>query len=186
MPVWRPLAGLIRSLSTRVGCDPSQSCRPRFSSPDRLPECPPTQGWRSIGMVADQLDYVVGVDPHRDEHALGVVEVRSGVVVFETSVAADSDGYANALAVAQAACAGSACVRGRGHRLLRGWADALPGWQRRAGVRGRSSRAASAAGVARPTRSTLSGPPARVLARAARDATHQRRTGGAAGADGRS
>ena len=49
-------------------------------------------------MVADQLDYVVGVDPHRDEHALGVVEVRSGVVVFETSVAADSGGYAEALA----------------------------------------------------------------------------------------
>ena len=39
-------------------------------------------------MVADQLDYVVGVDPHRDEHAVGVVEVRSGVVVFETAVRA--------------------------------------------------------------------------------------------------
>lgn len=52
-------------------------------------------------MVADQLDYVVGVDPHRDEHALGVVEVRSGVVVFEACVAADSGGYADALAVAE-------------------------------------------------------------------------------------
>jgi transposase len=52
-------------------------------------------------MLADQLDYVVGVDPHRDEHALGVVEVQSGVVVFETSVAADSGGYADALAVAE-------------------------------------------------------------------------------------
>jgi transposase len=52
-------------------------------------------------MLADQLDYVVGVDPHRDEHAVGVVEVRSGVVVFETSVAADSGGYAAALAVAE-------------------------------------------------------------------------------------
>jgi transposase len=52
-------------------------------------------------MLADQLDYVVGVDPHRDEHALGIVEVRSGVVVFETSVAADSNGYAEALAVAE-------------------------------------------------------------------------------------
>jgi transposase len=51
-------------------------------------------------MVADQVDYVVGVDPHRDEHALGVVEVRSGVVVFETVVAADGDGYAEALRVA--------------------------------------------------------------------------------------
>jgi transposase len=52
-------------------------------------------------MVADQLDYVVGVDPHRDKHALGVVDVCSGVVVFETSVAADSGGYADALAVAE-------------------------------------------------------------------------------------
>ena len=52
-------------------------------------------------MVADQLDYVVGVDPHRDRHAVGVVDVRSGVVVFETSVAADSGGYADALAVAE-------------------------------------------------------------------------------------
>lgn len=52
-------------------------------------------------MVADQLDFVVGVDPHRDVHALGVVEVRTGVVVFETSVTADSGGYADALAVAE-------------------------------------------------------------------------------------
>jgi transposase len=52
-------------------------------------------------MVADQLDYVVGVDPHRDEHAVGVVDVRSGVVVFETSVTADGGGYAEALRLAE-------------------------------------------------------------------------------------
>jgi transposase len=52
-------------------------------------------------MLADELDYVVGVDPHRDAHALGVVEVRSGVVVFEASVAADSGGYAEALRVVE-------------------------------------------------------------------------------------
>ena len=45
-------------------------------------------------MLADQLDYIVGVDPHRDSHALAVVEVVSGAVVFETTVAADSGGYA--------------------------------------------------------------------------------------------
>jgi hypothetical protein len=37
-------------------------------------------------MLADQLDYVVGVDPHRHSHALAVV--------FEANVAANSDGYA--------------------------------------------------------------------------------------------
>jgi transposase len=52
-------------------------------------------------MVADELDFVVGIDPHRDSHALAVVEVRGGVVVFETSVAADSRGYARALRVAE-------------------------------------------------------------------------------------
>jgi transposase len=48
-------------------------------------------------MLADQLDYVVGVDPHRDSHALAVVHVVSGVVVFEASVVASSDGYAHAV-----------------------------------------------------------------------------------------
>jgi transposase len=48
-------------------------------------------------MLADQLDYVVGVDPHRDSHALAVVDVRTGAVVFEANVAANSDGYRQAL-----------------------------------------------------------------------------------------
>ena len=77
-------------------------------------------------MLADQLDYVVGVDPHRDEHALAVVEVRSGVVVFETAVAADSGGYAARARGRRGACAWPACVRGRGHRLVRRRPDALP------------------------------------------------------------
>ena len=34
-------------------------------------------------MLADQLDYVIGVDPHRDVHAIAVVEVRTGGVVYE-------------------------------------------------------------------------------------------------------
>ena len=36
-------------------------------------------------MLADQLDYVVGVDPHRDSHALAVVHIVSGAVVFEAT-----------------------------------------------------------------------------------------------------
>jgi transposase len=52
-------------------------------------------------MLADQLDYVLGVDPHRDSHALALVEVRTGGVVFEASVAACSDGYARALELAE-------------------------------------------------------------------------------------
>ncbi len=52
-------------------------------------------------MLADQLDYIVGVDPHRDSHALVVVEVVTGAVVFEATVAANSDGYANAVSLAE-------------------------------------------------------------------------------------
>jgi len=48
-------------------------------------------------MLADQLDHIVGVDPHRDSHALAVVHVQSGAVVFEATVVASSDGYAQAL-----------------------------------------------------------------------------------------
>lgn len=48
-------------------------------------------------MLADQVDYVVGVDPHRDSHALAIVHVLSGSVVFETEVAASGEGYRRAL-----------------------------------------------------------------------------------------
>src|SRR5438552_9173568 len=57
-------------------------------------------------MFADQLDYVVGVDPHRDLHALAVVHVLSGAVVLETTVAASSDGYAQALKLAEVYASG--------------------------------------------------------------------------------
>ena len=53
-------------------------------------------------MLADQLDYVVGVDPHRDLHVLAVVHVLSGAVVFEATVAANSECYGQALKLVDA------------------------------------------------------------------------------------
>lgn len=52
-------------------------------------------------MLADELDFVVGVDSHRDAHALAVLDVRSGVVVAEAVVAADSGGYAETVRLAE-------------------------------------------------------------------------------------
>jgi len=52
-------------------------------------------------MLADQLDYIVGVDPHRDTHALAVLYVPSGAVVVEATVRASSNGYAEALRLAE-------------------------------------------------------------------------------------
>ncbi len=65
--------------------------------------CPPN-AWAGgrLRLLADQLDYIVGVDPHRDVHAVAVVHVLSGAVVFEANVASSSDGYAHALALVEA------------------------------------------------------------------------------------
>ena len=52
-------------------------------------------------MLADELDYVLGVDTHRDTHALAVVQVRSGGVVFEEGVAASGAGYARLVQLAE-------------------------------------------------------------------------------------
>src|SRR5437762_6481624 len=69
--------------------------------------CPPTLGLEvSQRMLADQLDYVIGVDPHRDSHALAVVQVTSGLVVFEATVTANSEGYAHALELVDEHAAG--------------------------------------------------------------------------------
>src|SRR5438552_4754784 len=48
-------------------------------------------------MLADQLDYIVGVDTHLDEHVLAVVASPSGAVVAKRSVRASARGYASAL-----------------------------------------------------------------------------------------
>ena len=52
-------------------------------------------------MLADQLGYIVGVDPHRDSHALAIVHVVGGAVVFEWTVIANNDGSARALQLAE-------------------------------------------------------------------------------------
>jgi transposase len=52
-------------------------------------------------MLADELDYVVGVDPHRDTHALAIVHAATGAAVFPAQVAASERGYVEALGLAE-------------------------------------------------------------------------------------
>jgi transposase len=68
-------------------------------------------------MVADELDYVVGVDTHRDEHTLALVEAASGAVLAQRRVASNGRGYAQALRFAQqqADAARVWAVEGAGH-----------------------------------------------------------------------
>ncbi len=51
-------------------------------------------------MLADGLDYVIGVDTHRDEHVLAVVAASTGALIAQHSVRSDGGGYRDALAFA--------------------------------------------------------------------------------------
>jgi hypothetical protein len=41
-------------------------------------------------MFADELDYVIGVDTHRDEHVLAVITAPAGAVVAGEAVRTDA------------------------------------------------------------------------------------------------
>jgi transposase len=58
-------------------------------------------------MLADELDYVVGVDTHVEEHVLAVVAAPSGAVVARRAVRANARGYAAALRFAWEAAGGA-------------------------------------------------------------------------------
>jgi len=68
-------------------------------------------------MLADVVDYVVGVDTHRDQHVLAVVVAPAGAVVAQQSVAASGRGYVQALRFANQYASGRRvwAVEGAGH-----------------------------------------------------------------------
>jgi transposase len=68
-------------------------------------------------MLADELDYVVGVDTHRDQHVLAVVVVPTGAVIAQRSVAATARGYVAALRFADEFAPGRRlwAIEGAGH-----------------------------------------------------------------------
>jgi transposase len=49
-------------------------------------------------MLAERVDYVIGVDTHRDQHTLAVVVAPIGAVVAQQSVGASARGYAEGCA----------------------------------------------------------------------------------------
>ena len=78
-------------------------------------------------MLADELDYVVGVDTHRDRHTLAVVAASSGGVVAQRSVSASRRGYVEAVRFADVHAPGSRvwAVEGSGHYGARGAASSV-------------------------------------------------------------
>jgi transposase len=69
-----------------------------------------------MGMLADEVDYVIGVDTHRDQHTLAVVVAPTGAVVAQTVVRASGAGYARALRFASSHAGVRAwAIEGAGH-----------------------------------------------------------------------
>src|SRR5689334_4786465 len=68
-------------------------------------------------MLADELDHVVGVDTHRDQHLLAVVVVPTGAVIAQRSVPATARGYTAALRFADEFAPGRRlwAIEGAGH-----------------------------------------------------------------------
>ena len=52
-------------------------------------------------MLAERVDYVIGVDTHRDQHSLAVVVAPTGAAVAQHAVATSARGYAEALRFAE-------------------------------------------------------------------------------------
>ncbi len=57
-------------------------------------------------MLAEIGDVVIGVDTHRDLHALALVERASGMVLAEAEIGADRAGYRKALRLARSRAGG--------------------------------------------------------------------------------
>src|SRR3954451_16705881 len=84
-------------------------------------------------MLADEVDYVIGVDTHRDQHTLAVVGAPTGAVLAQTKVRASARGYADALSFAEKHARGvrAWAIEGAGHygagltRYLSGHAEAV-------------------------------------------------------------
>jgi transposase len=68
-------------------------------------------------MLADEVDYVIGVDTHRDQHTLAVVAAPTGAVLAQTVVRAAGRGYAQALRFAENHAGGvrAWAIEGAGH-----------------------------------------------------------------------
>jgi transposase len=68
-------------------------------------------------MLAERVDYVIGVDTHRDQHTLAVVVAPTAAVVAQHAVRTTTRGYAAALAFAERHAAGVRvwAMEGAGH-----------------------------------------------------------------------
>jgi hypothetical protein len=60
----------------------------------------------NMGMLAERVDHVVGVDTHRDSHSAAIVVARTGEVLLGRTIAADAFGYKRLLRFARTHASG--------------------------------------------------------------------------------
>ena len=108
-------------------------------------------------MVADELDYVVGVDTHLDEHVLAVVAAPTGAVAGKAVGAGERARLLGCAAVRERGSRRCSRLGGRGHGQLWRRSCPLPGRRRRDGARDRP-HATSGAATARQGRCARRGP----------------------------
>src|SRR5690242_15403959 len=98
------IAGLIRSLADKRRAS-SQSCR-AVTAPKPVPSIgpipPATPGGQATvdPMLSGQVDYVIGVDTHRDTNSAAIVEAATGAVIDHFQGSTDATGYKRVLAFA--------------------------------------------------------------------------------------
>ena len=107
-------------------------------------------------MLADELDYVVGVDTHRDQHALAIVAAPSGRLSRNARFARKPR-LRGGCSLRRSVRAGSACLGDRRGRPLWRRACPLPRSATADGARGQPSAVPSGDCAARTTRSTRPG-----------------------------
>ena len=54
-----------------------------------------------MGMLAERVDHVIGVDTHRDSHSAAIVVARTGEVLIGRTIGADAFGYKRLLRFAR-------------------------------------------------------------------------------------
>src|SRR5260370_25375753 len=87
-----PEDGLIRSLSPGSGVTP-HTVAPRCSGPRPAPEpWPPSRRKATMPMLADRVDYVIGIDCHKERHVAAIAD-GLGSLKASLSVSSDADGY---------------------------------------------------------------------------------------------
>ncbi len=77
-----PFAGLIRSLSADHGVTHHSLAACGFRFQTGTGSIPPTEAG-GMGMLAEEVDFVIGVDTHRDAHVWAVLVADTGAIVAE-------------------------------------------------------------------------------------------------------